>query len=328
MKNTEHNTILEVRTGSRLYGTDTPTSDEDFIGVFLPAKPYILGFKTIKQKDLSVVSKLSNGKNAPDAIDKGHYEFRHFAKLAIDNNPNILETLFANGDDIVYSNKYGKAFLGMKKLFPWKGLYATFSGYANGQKHKMIIRGDKYFLLKQAVQHLSELDQSKLIIELISTKIFEINTDNKGNIRFLTIGDVNFMPTYTVGKVLTKLNERLAKVSNREELLLKYSYDTKAASHLVRLLYEGKELLETGTLQFPLRDAEFIKDIKLGKYKIEEVLEVAENLEQEMQNAREHSPLPSNPQSDAVEQGVMMILEDYLFSGERSNYRLPLKKIN
>jgi len=54
----EKNCILEIVTGSQLYGTATPESDEDFIGIFMPPKEYILGLKSVAEVDLSVVSKM------------------------------------------------------------------------------------------------------------------------------------------------------------------------------------------------------------------------------------------------------------------------------
>ena len=41
--------------------------------------------------------------------------------------------------------------------------------------------------------------------------------------------------------------------------------DWKALSHAIRVLLEIKELLDTGSIQFPLKDKDFLLDIKLGK---------------------------------------------------------------
>jgi len=58
----EQNKILEIVTGSHLYGTATETSDKDFVGVFLPDVPHILGFKTVEEVDSSIVDKNEEGK--------------------------------------------------------------------------------------------------------------------------------------------------------------------------------------------------------------------------------------------------------------------------
>jgi hypothetical protein len=46
----------------------------------------------------------------------------------------------------------------------------------------------------------------------------------------------------------------------------------------VRLLVEGIELLETKRIVFPLKERQLITDIKQGKYKMTEVLEMSDEL--------------------------------------------------
>ena len=74
--------IFECVTGSRLYGTSTPESDTDIRGVFIPPEEYYLGFLN---KVEQVEDKVS---------DVTHWELSKYLKLALDNNPNILELLF------------------------------------------------------------------------------------------------------------------------------------------------------------------------------------------------------------------------------------------
>lgn len=128
--------ILDIRVGSHLYGTNTKTSDEDYSGVFIPEEDYVFGLLTVNEVDESVVSKLDTNKNSPDAIDAKYYELRRFLKLAMDNNPNIIEHLFVNDDNILYVDVYGQLLLDSATQFPYKGLTAKFLGYANSQKKK------------------------------------------------------------------------------------------------------------------------------------------------------------------------------------------------
>ena len=57
----ESNRILEIRSGSHLYGTNTPESDEDFVGIFMPPKEYVYGLKSVEEVDLGVISKRADG---------------------------------------------------------------------------------------------------------------------------------------------------------------------------------------------------------------------------------------------------------------------------
>ena len=103
---------------------------------------------------------------------------------------------------------------------------------------------------------------------------------------------------------------RLSKATNRKNLLQKYGYDTKFASHLVRLMLEGKELLSTGRLEFPLKYADKILEVKQGKWKMEDVLEYAQQVEDEVQNWE--TDLPKNSQYDKIQSVVKDILKSCL----------------
>ena len=312
----EKNKILEFKVGSYLYGTNTENSDTDICGIFLPNIEYVLGFKTCEEVDLSVIDKLENGKNSSKALDKKYYEFRKFIKLALENNPNILEMCFVNNKNITFINDIGRNLLRIKHLFPYKGLKQKFLGYAFSQKHKMVIKKDNYFDFKNYQSYIItkyKNNLSKSLIELI----FEGNypyfikksLDKYGNINFVTVGDVNFMPATTLYKSLNMIEDRLSKVGNREELTLKYGYDCKFGSHLIRLMLEGVELLTTGNLEFPLKDANLIKDIKQGKWKLEEILDYSNELELQIEDLSKNSKLPERPNYDEIERFTIDILK-------------------
>ena len=100
----EKNKILELVTGSFLYGTDTETSDKDYYGIFMPEIEYVIGFRRCEEVDFSVIKKDANDKNTADSIDRKFYEFRKFIKLAMENNPNIIEILFVNKINTLFIN--------------------------------------------------------------------------------------------------------------------------------------------------------------------------------------------------------------------------------
>jgi len=309
----EQNKILEYMIGSKLYGTDTETSDTDYSGVFMPTEDMVFGFERAEEVDLSVKSKREDGKNDENAVDKTLYEFRKFVKLALDNNPNILEQIFVNRDNLVYSNKWGEELLKNAHLFPHRGLAVKYKAYAFSQKHKMVIRTDSYHALVNAQEWLesylkTEEDRKKLLVEVIDKKLpfMSVKGDN------ILVGDLNFQRHFMLRKVKKMIDERLSKATNRKDLLTKFGYDVKFASHLIRLLLEAKELLSTGRLEFPLRYREVILDVKLGKWKMTEVLDYADELELKLDDAVELSALPKRPRYEEVQELVKKLLRDYI----------------
>lgn len=145
-KMAKSNLILRYYTGSKLYGTQTPESDTDIAGIFIAPREYYLGFNSVKEVDFSVVDKLENGKNSANAVDEKYYELRQFMKLAMQNNPNIIEQLFVPKNLILTKTVVGEKLKNMAYLFPHAGAYDRFIGYAISQRKK---------LLNQTPEHIS-----------------------------------------------------------------------------------------------------------------------------------------------------------------------------
>lgn len=308
---TSKNRILEIITGSHLYGTATPSSDTDYVGVFMPSIEYVLGLKSVDELDLSVSDKDDKGKNTKNSIDRKLYEFRKFIKLALENNPNIIEILFVNIDNIIYITDVGKTLLDIRHNFLHRGLSKKFIGYAISQRHKMVIKKDNYFELKSALEYLLMIDSNKYICEVPVNTFAGFKTiyDEHNNCKFIQIGDLNILPSKYVRSVICMIEDRLSKVGNREDLVMQHGYDTKFASHLIRLLLEGKELLTTGDLQFPLNDRQLISDIRNGKWQIEKIISFSDELQKEINSIILTSKLPEKPNTQYIEQYMITELK-------------------
>lgn len=305
----ENTTILKVIVGSNLYGTNTPTSDKDYSGLFIANEDYYFGLKKIDELDLSITDKDESGKNTEDAVDFKLYEIRNFTRLALQNNPNILEHIFVNKENIEYVHPLAQVLLDNAYLFPNKGAYDKFIGYAKSQKHKMIIKLDNYEQLLNAKDFFSKQEPNEYIVMFRDDEKIKSFFKEEGS--HFIIGDLNFQKHLMVKKVLSSLTERLDKITNRHQLILKHGFDTKFGSNLLRLLFEGEELLNTGKLKFPLDNAEYLLDVKQGKYTLEYVLETAEAIEKRMKNAKENSNLPEKPRFDEVNTLIKSITKSY-----------------
>ena len=101
--------------------------------------------------------------------------------------------------------------------------------------------------------------------------------------------------------------ERGQKRIHRPELEEMYGFDTKYAMHMLRLGFQGVELLTTGRLSLPMREPErsFLVDVRLGKVSEQECLTRAGELEQELSDLATTSPLPEEPDEVRVEEWVL-----------------------
>ena len=100
--------------------------------------------------------------------------------------------------------------------------------------------------------------------------------------------------------------ERGQKRIHRPELEEMYGFDTKYTMHMLRLGFQGVELLTTGHLSLPMREParSYLLDVRRGKVTEEECLARADELEQELTDLRTTSPLPEEPDDLGVEEWV------------------------
>jgi len=113
--------LLEVVSGSRAYGTDTPQSDTDLKGVFVQPLDGLLGMTRVEQ--------INN-----DTNDIAFFELGRFAELLAKNNPNLLEMLFTPPDCILYRHPLLDRFT--PEMILSKLCCEAFAGYAVTQIRK------------------------------------------------------------------------------------------------------------------------------------------------------------------------------------------------
>jgi uncharacterized protein len=343
-----NNLILKVKTGSHLYGTETETSDDDYIGIFIPDEEYTLGLKHIEQVDLSIESKDESGRNTSQAVDYTVYTLSKFANLSLQNNPNILEVLYINPDYTEHINEYGRSLLSIRDRFLSEKLIDRFYKYAVSQKHKMFLRSGNYLSLNHALDFLEGFDGNMLMVELNNKQVLDKILTEQPNItirfnkqslptalyykdspkpfmfiryseasktpKFYDVGDINIQANHFVKKARKYIKNRLNKFSHRgKNIIAKYSYDTKFAYHLIRLLLECEEFIDTGKVEFPLSYAGYLKEIKLGAYSLEELVAQSEKIERRIKTktSGKNSTLKKLPDFNLINQFIIDIYKKF-----------------
>lgn len=99
------------------------------------------------------------------------------------------------------------------------------------------------------------------------------------------------------------MGERGQKKVNRPELEAKYGFDTKYAMHILRLGFQGVELLSTGklTLPMPEKDRAFTYATRLGEVPLQDVLTKAGELERDIKDLASDGPLMPEPAREEIE---------------------------
>jgi len=131
--------------GSHAYGTNIPTSDTDYSGVFVQNLDSILG--------MSYVEQINDDKN-----DIVIYELRRFLELLAKNNPTVLELLNTPEDCVVYKHPLFDKILQNKDNLLTKICANSFGGYAKEQISKAKGQNKKQNWEKDKVTRKDVLD--------------------------------------------------------------------------------------------------------------------------------------------------------------------------
>ena len=131
--------------GSHAYGTNIPTSDTDYSGVFVQNLDSILG--------MSYVEQINDDKN-----DIVIYELRRFLELLAKNNPTVLELLNTPEDCVIYKHPLFDKILENKDNLLTKICANSFGGYAKEQISKAKGQNKKQNWEKDKVARKDVLD--------------------------------------------------------------------------------------------------------------------------------------------------------------------------
>jgi len=99
----------------------------------------------------------------------------------------------------------------------------------------------------------------------------------------------------------------------RKELFDRYGYDVKQASHLVRILRQGIEFLDTGRMTVDRReagDAEELLEIKRGEWSKYRVERLAHRLDENLETFGRASKLPGEPDWGAINRLAVQMAQE------------------
>lgn len=285
-------TIVKMNFGSHLYGTNSETSDKDYKGVYLPSlQDCILG--TAKRSIVNNSKSNSETKNTKDDFDSEIYSLQYFLlELGKNGDTTFLDMIHAPNSALIESSQTWEYIRQNRSKFYTKSL-KSYIGYCRGQAAKYGIRGSKLEEAKKILNVLNSHNESEKLSNFWEnlpnseySKKYDIdNCQAKDKRAFDFCGkklmaDTNvFFAKQTIQKFYDSYGERARMAQANEGI------DWKAISHAFRVGYQLKELYTTGDLIFPLKDAEFLREIKKGVYHYvnDKVAEKLENLISEIE---------------------------------------------
>ncbi len=133
----------EVIMGSNAYGVSSDDSDTDIYGFCIPKKemifPHLAGeiFGFGSQAKRFDVWQEHHIKNKDKEYDFSIYGIVKFFQLCMENNPNMIDSLFVPNNCVIYSNAVGQHVRENRHKFLHKGCFHKLKGYAYSQLNKM-----------------------------------------------------------------------------------------------------------------------------------------------------------------------------------------------
>lgn len=313
----ERKIIFECYAGSYLYGTNTPQSDKDYFGVFLPSTDDILSLGNCPT-EWSMNQKISTGeRNNEEDVDRKYYSLQRFLKLLAEGQPGQIEMLFAPNEKTIITSPQWLFIKRQKDLFLSQNSIKPFLGFAKAQAYKSQFKGENLNKLRKLLEWL---EINNLTKSNIAISVFEQHLLHLGAINSTTDDGINCLEVtgqkFEMGLKFKDFFNRISKLENRygtrSETAASHGVDFKSLLHCYRLLHEADELLTTGKLTLPLPEllVKFLLTIKEGKYVSDyftEITKMIDNLQ-----AKE-SKLPANINWSEINSLCQEMMYDHLY---------------
>jgi predicted nucleotidyltransferase len=308
--------IVKMKFGAHLYGTATSDSDLDYKGIFLPTKEQLLLGCVPKSHNYSTGKDYS--RNTKNDVDTELYSLHYFIKLACAGQTVAMDMLHAPDSMILKKSKIWEEIVKNKQKFYTKNL-KSFIDYARRQASKYGIKGSIINAALQVLEILKKEDPSKKMKEVWSRlprieHCYDVAPDPNGMRQYQVCGK-SFQESAAIGYVLPIIEKFYDDYGRRAKLAAENrNIDWKAVSHALRAAFQTKEILTESTINFPLRNADFLRKVKQGKLDyLSEVGPLLETLMEEVESLSLTSSLPEAVDRKFWDNYICETLERELF---------------
>lgn len=148
-----------TKSGSKLYGTDNPNSDEDYKFIYASIERDVL---LKRDKEFLKIGKDTKIKNGKDDVDLDGYSVHKFMDLLAKSETGAMDVLFSmfNPDNVIFEDPEFTALIKENYNKFLNRNMKSFIGYALGQTKKFGIKGARYDELTKFVSFLNSIPQS------------------------------------------------------------------------------------------------------------------------------------------------------------------------
>lgn len=305
--------------GSRLYGTQTPTSDLDVKHVYLPSLDDLLLGKKL-QNTVNQTNKAANTRNSKDDTDEEFIPLHVFARDFLGGQTYALELAFAlEGThagqilDQQHGAQFSELVTHLRENFLTRNINAMM-GYVVNQATMYSFKGERLNAVREVQELLLRVpdpearvkDVWDLSPEFVAgaqdlagkfPKYFKVTEYDIGNGRMapaFKLLETTLPFSSRVGHSIGVINALESKYGTRADAASQTNVDWKATMHALRILDEGLMLLNHHKLEFPFNQMQVGKLLKIkhGEVAIESIREELDSKLEQLKNLEKVSSLP------------------------------------
>jgi len=291
--------IVNMMFGSHLYGLDTPASDVDYKGIYMPKLHELL------LNSYPGTNKHSTGaqhqKNEAGDIDLEVISLPKFIKHACDGETFVIDMLHCTSP--ISTSPMWEELVSKRTMFYSKSLKA-YMGYVKKQAAKYGLKGSRLACIRNAIEHLNTFKPDVTLAQVKDSLYYSqyvkwISVPAKHadmhDQDFYEVNAKKYQSTNTVSYVVIQLQKMWSGYGHRAKQAEKNEgVDWKAMSHALRAGYQARDIYMFGDFQYPLVETDFILAVKLGQldYKTDVAPEL-ERLVDEVDILADVSTLPA-----------------------------------
>lgn len=290
--------VVNMKFGSHLYGLDTPNSDIDYKGIYIPTlREIMLGnyAKTFKSS-----TGAEHGKNVAGDIDTEVISLPRFIEMGIQGETMVLDMLHC--EDPISNSELWWYLVDNRTKFYSKTLKA-FVGYVKRQAAKYGIKGSRLADIEEAVARLKTFNPEQSIADVQAGLYFgefakwitkDPQREGMPMQFFYEVNQKKYQSTNSVGYVINELEKVWNSYGHRAKQARENDgVDWKAMSHALRAGYQARDIYELGDFEYPLKETDYLLAVKTGQ--LDYTTEVAPELErlvEEVTVLSDNSTLP------------------------------------
>ena len=300
--------VFKCLFGSHLYGTNTPQSDRDYKAICIAEFSDII----LKRDKETIQENTKSGnqfgvRNTKNDTDCEYIELRKFIKDAKAGQTYALDMLFSPRDFWIEHSPIWLSIVENRDKLLSRDV-SPFIGYCRQQAGKYGLKGSRLSELIRVIDHLEKFDSKAPLGECLeglelTEFVKRYKTMAKGTPdreeEFLDVLGKKFQMNTLLHRILFSLEKMNAVYGDRAKQAAKNEgVDWKAISHAYRCCYQLLDLANNHKITFPLKEAEYLIQIKKGEIPYSDLGDELYELMERSKKAIGESSLPEKCDSE------------------------------